>query len=112
MVDQTEPGSRPSHIVLFRQTGERPAQAMASVMSMQPAAGAPPHSRVTQMSTPGTEASAIYYRDLGVATISAAAEDIDRLRSLDEVEDVLVNEKRTIPTPVEGRRRDGTEPAG
>ena len=74
-----------------------------SVMSMQPAPEAPPLSRVMMLSTPGAEKTATYYQDLGVAAISASAEDVARLRSLDEVEDVLVNEKRTIPTPVAPR---------
>jgi subtilisin len=100
MSEQAEPGARPAYIVLFRETGERPAQAIASVLSMQPAREAPPLPRVMLMSTPGAEKTATYYEDLGVAAISASAEDVARLRSLDEVEDVLVNEKRTIPTPV------------
>lgn len=101
MSEQAEWAARPAYIVLFRATGNRPAQAMASVLSLQPHRAAPALPRVMRMAAPGAETQATYYQDLGVAIISAPPEDVDRLRSLDEVEDVLVNEKRTIPRPVE-----------
>jgi subtilisin family serine protease len=109
MSEQTEPAARPAYIVVFRRTGEPPVQAMTSILSLHPAPAEPPLPRVMRMEKPGTETSVTYYQDLGVAAIDAGAEDVARLRSLDEVEDVLVNEKRTIPTPVELTRADRSD---
>lgn len=89
-----------THIVLFREASETNVRAMSSAMSLRSRASA---SLAGVMEMAGSEAgvaSVAVYEDLGVATVAGTPEEIERLRSLDEVEEVFPNEVRTIPTPV------------
>lgn len=87
MSERDRRDDRPTHIVLFRDTG---AGAEATVAAALEALALP---------ADGTRA---VYPDLGVAVVTADAAQVARLNARADVEAVFVNEERRLPTPVDG----------
>jgi subtilisin len=100
---------RPSHIVLFKRPSEKNAAVLSSVMKVSMAGIATAGTAKLAVGLDQPEAKV--FPTLGAASAQLTPDEANRLASADEVDEVFLNETRTLPRFWEGRAEPIPGPA-
>ena len=87
---------QPSHLILFREPGERNVSVLSSALRVGRAKGVRSRDSCAILSEKNGVVPKVYER-LGLAAASLSQSDIKKLKTNGDIEDVVKNEIRTIP---------------